>query len=145
MERLCGSVSPEQLASKDPNCTNDMQAAIDSASNALKACFFMKKASSKVFGHLLKDLDNDFALGEDKCPKTMEEALDLLTACKQRNSCAKKHASTSADEMPENQDEGDTAEPELPFAQMEGKCCCCGKKGHRSNDCRDKNNILKEQ
>ena len=28
--------------------------------------------------------------------------------------------------------------PELSFAQMEGKCYCCGKKGHRSLQCSDK-------
>ena len=29
--------------------------------------------------------------------------------------------------------------PELSFAQMEGKCYCCGKKGHKSPNCRENN------
>jgi hypothetical protein len=27
---------------------------------------------------------------------------------------------------------------ELSFAQMEGRCYCCGKEGHKSPSCRDK-------
>jgi hypothetical protein len=35
--------------------------------------------------------------------------------------------------------------PTLSFAQMEGKCYCCGKPGHRSPDCRQKDNFPKDE
>jgi hypothetical protein len=35
--------------------------------------------------------------------------------------------------------------PMLSFAQMEGKCYCCGKPGHRSADCCKKDKIPKDE
>jgi hypothetical protein len=34
--------------------------------------------------------------------------------------------------------------PVLSFAQMEGKCYCCGKFGHKSPDCRHAKDIKRE-
>ena len=33
----------------------------------------------------------------------------------------------------------------LSFAQMEGKCYCCGKPGHKSPDCNKKDKIPKDE
>jgi hypothetical protein len=41
--------------------------------------------------------------------------------------------------------EEDDEVPTLSFAQMEGKCYCCGKPGHRSPDCRQKDKIPKDE
>ena len=35
--------------------------------------------------------------------------------------------------------------PTLFFAQLEGKCYCCGKAGHKSPDCYKKNKTLREE
>jgi hypothetical protein len=42
-------------------------------------------------------------------------------------------------------DKEDDVLPTLSLAQMEGKCYCCGKPGHRSPDCRQKDKIPKEE
>jgi hypothetical protein len=42
-------------------------------------------------------------------------------------------------------DKEDDVLPTLSFAQMKGKCYCCGKAGHRSPDCRQKDKIPKEE
>jgi hypothetical protein len=43
----------------------------------------------------------------------------------------------------ENEKTPDEA-PVLSFAQMEGKCYCCGKVGHKSPDCRHVKDIKRE-
>ena len=77
------------LAEKEPNHSKEPQKATEKAKGKMPACFFMKGATQKAFGQLLKDLDNDCALGEDKFPETMEQALEVLNVCEQRNTAKK--------------------------------------------------------
>jgi hypothetical protein len=43
------------------------------------------------------------------------------------------------------QDKEDDAAPVLSSTQMEGKCYCCGKPGHRSPECHKKDKIPKDE
>jgi hypothetical protein len=44
-------------------------------------------------------------------------------------------------------DKEDKDEQEVPmsFVQLEGRCYCCGKPGHRSPDCQKKDKISQEE
>ena len=45
-----------------------------------------------------------------------------------------------------NKDEKDDEDhTPLSFAQLEGKCYCCGKPGHKSPECRNKEKIPREE
>ena len=43
-----------------------------------------------------------------------------------------------------NNDKQDDVSPPLSFAQMEGKCYCCGKTDHKSPQCHHKSNTKRE-
>ena len=43
-----------------------------------------------------------------------------------------------------NNDKKDDVSPSLSFAQLEGKCYCCGKTGHKSPQCHHKSNTKRE-
>jgi hypothetical protein len=43
------------------------------------------------------------------------------------------------------EDKDDEEATPLSFAQMEGKCYCCGKPGHKSPDCRSKEKSSREE
>ena len=90
------------------------------------------------FAPLLRDLESDYALGQAKFPKTMEEVLQVMSMYTEHTlyktimkKITKQH----------KQDENDTIE-ELSFAQMtkrdtmkEGLCFKCKKHGHRAHEC----------
>jgi hypothetical protein len=72
-------------------------------------------------------------------PKTLTEAINVPSNHRFDNANAraadkgKKEKDENKDK--ESQEQSKEESPELLFAQMEGKCYCCGKGGHMSNNC----------
>eukprot|EP00957_Ditylum_brightwellii_P086009 6543583-Ditylum_brightwellii.AAC.1 len=56
----------------------------------------------------------------------------------------KKKKPTSKDDKEKEKEESNEEATPLAFAQMEGKCYCCGKKGHLSPECKQEDKIPKE-
>ena len=84
---------------------------------------------------MLKDLEQDHSLGEGKCPATMEEVLQVLTACKDQHGLNKK-----CDRLGEL---WDAASPGLSIAQkielIEKQVCSkCQNPGHKAHQCKEK-------
>ena len=134
VEGCCGDASPVRLAKGEPNCSKELQKAMKKAEGKVPACSFMKGAAQKVFGRLLKNPGNGHVLGEGEFPETMEQALEALIMCEQRNGAEK----PQQPQGPCSQGKRDTKSPEMSFAQPEGKHFCCGKAGCRSDSCKDK-------
>jgi hypothetical protein len=83
-------------------------------------------------------------LGNDEYPRTITKANNVLSNHKfnivptQANSTSKKiDGNKSSKKDKDDEDKGED-EINLSFAQMEGKCYCCGKPGHKSPTCRHK-------
>jgi hypothetical protein len=92
---------------------------------------------------VLKNLNSQKSLGNDQYSKTLIESNNALgshrldTIDNNRNtgqSQKDKENNSSKDEHQE-----DDKIPPLSFAQMEGKCYCCGKPDHKLPTCRHKN------
>ena len=99
------------------------------------ACLLMEGAH-RGFAPLLRDLENDYALGHDKYPETLEEALQVLSLYAERPlyKAIMKKAKQNGKQ--------DEETPQLSFAQMskrekmkKGLCFNCGKPGHKAGDC----------
>ena len=82
---------------------------------------FLDGADKKVFGYLMKSLRNNFTLGNDKYPVTMEDALQVLTM-----------------NLPRKKVDGKSTEAVSSFNQVGGKkvkCWYCEEEGHIKQNC----------
>ena len=78
----------------------------------------------------------------DQCPKSITAAIDILANHKHDNYSLKK------DKKKKKQDEDDnkSTASETSFAQFSGVTCyCCGKKGHKSPQCPEKDTRPRDQ
>jgi hypothetical protein len=103
------------------------------------AYIYLENSDRKKYGSVLNNLNSQKSLGNDQYPKTLIESNNVLGSHRfdknHRNTGQSKKDKESSPKEP-NQ-ENDTIPP-LSFAQMEGKCYCCGKPGHKSPTCRHK-------
>jgi len=93
---------------------------------------YLENADEKKYGSLCKTLNTQYALGNDQFPVTIPEATHI-----------KRIKMDNARDFSKNRNRSNKKKPEntlnILFAQMNGLCYCCGKKGHLSTDCRYKN------
>ena len=136
VERSYGEIVPSMVASKDKG-KKSKEEKTEMARDAFIAYAFMEQAH-RGFKPLIRDLENDFALGAALYPQTLEEALQILTMYSEQplyKSIMKKPKKRG--------DENET--PDMSFAQLskdqmrkQGLCFKCGKKGHRAFECNEK-------
>lgn len=106
------------------------------------AHMYLHNADHTKYGTLLKTLGTQYSLGNDQYPKTITEATAVLSnhefdpTYKANQKKADNNKVTTGDSTKTEKTKGD--EVNLSFAQMEGKCYCCGKPGHKSPQCRHK-------
>ena len=109
------------------------------------AFLFLDNADKNKYGSLITQLSMQQSLGNNQYPKSVTEATNVLsnhrfdTIPSKINS--KKKPTT--DDTSSNKDKEES--PSLSFAQLEGKCFCCGKPGHRSTTCKQKNTKPKSE
>ena len=126
--QVYGEIKPVKLAEKDTNYDKGKAAAIAREKNKMLAYAFMDGAT-KRYKPLLRALQQDYALGEDKYPRDIEEALQVLTEYASQNGIKAKKF-----EM----DEGPSRS--LTFVQkremiQKGQCFNCGETGHKAYEC----------
>ena len=88
------------------------------------------------------------SLGNDQYPKTLIEANNVLSNHKFDDAYYKQNSSSrKVNEVnnSDNRSNTDDTSPPLSFAQMEGKCYCCGKPGHKSPACNKKKQIPRSE
>ena len=78
-EKSYGRVNPVVIAKKSSRYSSDPSAVESEERNKLLAFLLMDRADQKVFGSLMRSLQSDFALGNDLYPKTLEDAMHVLT------------------------------------------------------------------
>ncbi len=111
----------QEVAKKNTKYQSNPSAVEEDERKKILAYLFMDGADVSIYGPLLKDLHNDFALGKQEIyPLMPEDALQVLTMY------MGKEAQTSDD---------DEAKVLLAQPKMTLKCWQCGEKGHLRKDC----------
>jgi hypothetical protein len=119
------------------------------ASERAFAFLYLENADQAKYGTILTNLNSQKSLGNDQYPKTIVDTNNVLSNHKFD---AKKPANKQDNNKNPNQEkkgnEQKVAEEslQLSFAQMEkGRCYCCGRKGHKSPECRSQKIIPREE
>ena len=97
----------------------------------------VENADQKKCGTVLKNLNSQKSLGSDQHPKKLIEATNMLSNHCYDSSKSRTNSQRSRGHNNNNNEKEQEADevPMLPFHQMEGKCYCCGKAGHKSPKC----------
>ena len=119
---------------------------IKKATNILYAYIYIENTEPKKYASVLKTLNQQKLFGNNQFPKTIIEANAILSnhnyeMSKNRNN--ERNAKKPEEIKNENNEYFIT--PTFSFAQIELCCYCCGRKGHKSNQCKLKNIIPKNQ
>jgi hypothetical protein len=106
----------------------------------LMTYIYLKNADKSKYGTLLNGLSSQYSLGQDQYPRTIIDANNILSnhrydqAYMDNKRRRKGKDRPTETKSPQEQHEETV---QLSFAQMEGLCYCCGKKGHKLPQCRD--------
>eukprot|EP00957_Ditylum_brightwellii_P057500 4359408-Ditylum_brightwellii.AAC.1 len=119
-------------AAEDQDTVKDLT---KKASDQLFAFIYLENLDQTKYGSILKGLNEQKLLGNNQYPKTITESNNVLSNHRfDKKKFPKKKSQSENDDTENTTNEGDES-PALSFAQMEGKCFCCGKSGHKSPQC----------
>ena len=116
------------------------------AANILYAYIYIENADHEKYGSVLNTLNQQKSFGNDQFPKTIIEASEVLSDHNYEKNKARNnlHRQIKQEQIKDENNE-DFVTPTLSFAQIEVRCFCCGKKGHRSNQCKLRDTIPRDK
>lgn len=109
------------------------------AFNQYLAYLYLENADQSKYGSILTGLSMQKSLCNDQYPKSLTEANNVLSNHKfDATGKPKKNDKSNKGTTPDKDKEKTEESLTLSFAQMEWKCYCCRKTGHKSPQCRHK-------
>ena len=138
----------QKMNGYDAKDAEKIQSCINKSWMQFLAFTYLENSDKTKYGSLLTGLQTQQSLKNDQYPKTITEANNVLSnhrfdSTGNNNSNTHKNKNeNSKDNQSKNENE---EKLEMSFANIEGKCYCCGKSGHKSPTCRLKDKIPKEE
>jgi hypothetical protein len=126
----------------DVDKTNKM---IAKTSEGLYTFLYLENSDQDKYGSIISNLNSQKSLGNDQYPRTIVETNNVLSNHKFDITKVKKPDHKHHNKSKPKEDKDDEEVTPLSFTQMEGKCYCCGKPGHKSSKCRSKEKITREE
>jgi len=117
------------------------------------AYLYLENADRSKYGSILNGLNTQQSLGNNQFPTTITEANNVLSnhpydkEYHEKQKKKRNQEKKTKDNEKQRDKENDESENDFPlsFAQLEGGCYCCGKKGHKSPSCREKDSKPKDE
>ena len=105
----------------------------------------LRNSDQAKYQSLMNGLISPYSMGNDQYPKPITTATDILANHRHDNSMTK-HGQTKQIGKQNEDDDRSSATNETSFVQSGGiMCYCCGKKGHKSPQCPEKDTRPKDQ
>ena len=102
----------------------------------------LEQADQKKYGSLMTVLSTQHSLGNDQYPRNLSQATNVLS--NHRHDVGKGKPNNNNNKKKEEEEE-DKAHMPLSFAQIEGRCYCCGAKDHKSPKCPNNKKTPKDE
>ena len=110
------------------------------ACKQLYAYIYLTNADQNKYGTLIQGLSSQFSLGQDQYPKTIEDANSVLSSHQfDAAYAAQLKKRKEKGKVSKDKDKEEQEAPKMSFAQLKGRCYCCGKLNHKSPNCCYKN------
>jgi hypothetical protein len=130
----------------DESDTEQSNKLIAKASEGLLYAFlYLENSDQDKCGSIISNLNSQKSLGNDQYPRTIVEPNNVLSNQQFDITKVKKPDQKHHNKSKPKEDKDDEEVTPLSFAQMEGKCYCCGKPGDKSPECRSKEKIPREE
>ncbi len=105
-----------------------------------------KRKTASDYGSLLDGLNTQQSLNNNQYLATITDANNVLSNhCFDNNKSNKQDEKTDKKSKSDNNVKKEEQEVPLSFAQLEGKCYCCGKPGHKLSQCCEKDSKRHEE
>ena len=126
VESQWGKMVPSKIV-QDKSSTDDEER------KRFMACVFLAGVDRKRYGRMIDKLNNAYVAGNDMYPKTVEEALTMVSYYKDSGRKG-------------GRKDGDGNPSEVSFLQKRKGVVCyrCGKKGHYANECEENEDVVSE-
>ena len=122
------------------------------AHEEFKAYAFIVNSDKNKYGTLIKNLAQQQSLKNDQYPKTLKAAAEVLENHTwdqkyhdEKNKRKKQRERDTSDNNTQATMPSSIEDLEISFAQLQNACYCCGKKGHGSDKCYQRNTIPRDQ
>ena len=112
-------------------------------------CVYIVNSDKSKYGSLVTHLSTEINLGQDKYPKTIDNAKQLLSSYQwdkaPTNDSEDKDKKGRSKESDDDEKKEGESEAQANFSQAGGlRCYCCGEEDHKAPDCPEKDNIAKK-
>jgi hypothetical protein len=148
-----GPIAPTKYVEQESNYDSKNETIVKQCQKTVNKEFlpvlYLKNADQKKYASILQGLSTQQSLHNNQYPKTVVDANNVLSNHKFDNfksqACQSgKDRENSNKNSKDDKEDKDEQEVPMSFAQLEGRCYCYGKPGHRSQDCQDKDKIPKK-
>jgi hypothetical protein len=129
----------------DENDIDKTSKMIAKAPEGLYAFLYLENSDQVKCGSIISNLNSQKSLGNGQYPRTIVETNNVLSNHKFDITKGKKPDQKYHNKSKPKEDKDDEEVTPLSFTQMEGKCYCCEKTGHKSPECRRKEKIPREE
>ena len=102
---------------------------IKQASEGLFAFLYLENSDQRKYGTIIENLNSQKSLGNDQYPRTIVETNNVLSNHRFDVIKTNKQDKNNPKNNRNKDDKEDEDHTLLSFAQLEGKCYCCGKPG----------------
>ena len=103
----------------------------------------LEQADQKKYGSLMTVLSTQHSLGNNQYPRNLSQATNVLSNHRHDVGKGKPNNNNNKNDKKGQDEEDDKSQMPLSFAQIEGRCYCCGSADHKSPKCRNKKKIEK--